>query len=129
MKINYKLVGSGIVGLGLAGSVGYLSYYVAGDNQSAALNLLIVALGLALGWLLGILLSPYSDEEGKKFTQYAKAFGVFVSGYLVGKIDKVVEEVLKPDFILDSVHGFRGMAFLASAIIAIVITFVFRRYG
>ena len=84
---------------------------------------------MSLGWLFGILLSPYSNDEGKKFTQYAKAFGVFASGYLVGKVDKVIEKMLEPDFILNSDHGFRVMAFMASVIIALVITFVFRRYG
>lgn len=126
---NYKLLGSAASGAVLVGSVAYLSYYVAADNKAAAFNLLIVALGLSLGWLSGILLSPYSDEEGKKFTQYAKAFGVFVSGYLIGKIDKVIEKMLEPAFILDSVNGFRIMAFVASVIIALVVAFAFRRYG
>jgi len=127
--MNYKLVGSAAAGLALGGTVTYLSYAMGDDFKASSLNLLIVVLGLALGWLLGILLSPYSETEEKKFTEYAKAFGVFASGYLVGKVDKVIEALFQPDFIIDSVHGFRVMSFLAAVIISLVFTFIFRRYG
>jgi len=127
--MNYKLTFSAISAAVLGGTVVYLSLVVGEDAKASSLNLLIVVLGLSIGWLFGILLSPYSETEEKKFTDYAKAFGVFASGYLIGKVDKVLEELLKPDFILDSVHGFRVMAFAAAFIVGLVITFVFRRYG
>ena len=127
--MNYKLTGSAISAAILGGTVVYLSLVVGEDTKASSLNLLIVVLGLSIGWLFGILLSPYSETEEKKFTGYAKAFGVFASGYLIGKVDKVLEELLKPDFILDSVHGFRVMAFAAAFVVGLVITFIFRRYG
>lgn len=128
--MNYKLTVSAISAVVLGGTVVYLSLVVGEDAKAASsLNLLIVVLGLSIGWLFGILLSPYSESEEKKFTNYAKAFGIFASGYLIGKVDKVLEELLKPDFILDSVHGFRVMAFAAAFVVGLVITFVFRRYG
>ena len=113
---NYKLIGSAAAGLALGGVVTYLSYAMGDDFKASSLNLLIVVLGLALGWLLGILLSPYSEREEKKFSEYAK-------------VDKVIEALFQPDFILDSVHGFRVMSFIAALIISLVFTFVFRRYG
>jgi hypothetical protein len=127
--VNYKLAGSAASAAIMGGAVVFLAFIVGKESKTSALNLLIVILGLAIGWLFGILLSPYSESEGKKFTKYAKVFGVFASGYLVGKIDKVIEELLKPEFILDSVHGFRIISFLAALIIGLIFTFVFRRYG
>ncbi len=127
--MSYKLFGSAVTGVVLGGTVTYFSYSVGDDFKASALNLLIVVLGLSLGWLLGILLSPYSGAEEKKFTEYAKAFSIFASGYLVGKVDKVIEALFQPDFILESVHGFRIMSFLAALIISLVMTFIFRRYG
>ncbi len=127
--MNYKLIGSAATGLALGGTVTYLSYAVGDNFKDSSLNLLIVVLGFAFGWLLGILLSPYSEKEEKKFTEYAKAFGVFASGYLVGKADKAIEALFRPEFILDSTHGFRVMSFMAAVIISLVFTFVFRRYG
>jgi hypothetical protein len=126
--LNYKLVVSGVFALLMGGTVIYLAVHFSTEPIESSLNILIVILGLALGWLLGILLSPYDNAEDKKFTMYAKAFGVFASGYLVGKVDKFIEELFNPAFILDSVHGFRVMAFMAALIISMVITFIFRLY-
>jgi hypothetical protein len=127
--MNYKLAGSAISGVVLAGTVIYLSFLVGDDARATALNLLVVVFGLALGWLLGILVSPYSTKEEQKFSEYAKVFGVFASGYLVAKTDQVIATLLHPDFVLDFIHGFRLLAFLVSLILGLVITFVFRQYG
>lgn len=129
--MNYKLLGSLATAVCLAGTLLYLAVdFKAGTTvPPVTLNVMVVLLGIAFGWLFGILLSPYSEDEKNKFSEYAKAFGVFASGYLVGKTDKVVEELFKPDFILDSVHGFRVMAFVSAFLISLITTFVFRRYA
>lgn len=128
-KMNYKLIGSAVFGLVLCMVVTTLSYLMGDDLKSSSLNLLIVVLGLSSGWLLGIFITPYSEAEEQKFTEYAKTFSVFVSGYLLGKVDRVIEALFQPDFILDSVNGFRLISFLASVIISLVVTFSFRKYG
>jgi hypothetical protein len=129
--MNYKLLGSSATAACLAGTLLYLAVdFKAGTTvPPLTLNVMVVLLGLAFGWLFGILLSPYSEDEKNKFSEYAKAFGVFASGYLVGKTDKVVEELFKPEFILDSVHGFRVMAFVSAFLISMITTFIFRRYS
>jgi hypothetical protein len=130
-QMNYKLVGSGAAAAILTVALAYmaLSFGESTAPTPPALNAMIVLLGLAFGWLFGILLSPYSADEKVTFSEYAKAFGVFASGYLVGKIDKVVEELFKPDFVLDSLHGFRVMAFVLAFVVSMITTFVFRKYG
>jgi hypothetical protein len=129
--MNYKLWGSGAVAASLAGALTYMALNFEKDPTTTptTLNAMIVVLGLALGWLFGILLSPYSPDEKEKFSEYAKAFGVFASGYLVGKTDKVIAELLSPAFLIDSIHGFRVMAFFSAFLIGMITTFVFRRYG
>jgi hypothetical protein len=126
--MNYKLWG----GVTCAGSLGImiivLCWFV-GDRSAVPMNLTVTAMGFAVGWLLGILLSPYSKNEQARFTTYASAFGVFASGYLVGKVDKVLEAIFDPQFILDSVHGFRSLAFATSLILGLIVTFMFRQYA
>jgi hypothetical protein len=126
--MNYKLWGavvcSGVLGLGLVG----LSLFI-GDRSAVPLNLAVIVIGFAGGWLLGILISPYTKGERERFTKYATAFGIFASGYLVGKADKFLEEIFSPQFILDSVHGFRMIAFTTALILGVIVTFVFREYA
>lgn len=127
---NYKLVGSSVSALLLVGALATLSVVYPTDKTGISFSLLIVVLGLAIGWLLGIVVSPYTKEEKESFTEYAKALGLFVSGYLVGKIDKAVEAIFNPTFLIDNpANGFRLMAFVAAVIVAVVITFVFRMYA
>jgi positive regulator of sigma E activity len=106
-----------------------LSLYFGTTAEASSINLLVVLLGLALGWLLGILASPYSKTEEESFNKYASAFGVFASGYLVGKADRTIDLLLSPAFILESKNGFRAMALLTSLLVGFLMTFEFRRYG
>lgn len=125
---NPKLSGSSAFG---ALILAVLVYIAATFHQNAvanSINIAIVLLGLASGWLLGIMVSPYSKEEGDKINEYAKAFGVFASGYLVAKLDKVVEHMFSKDFIPEASNGFRLVAYLVALLIAMILTFVFRNY-
>jgi hypothetical protein len=102
--MNYKLLGSAASGLFLAATVVCLSFSVSSDASSLSVNLLIVILGFAVGWLLGIIIFPYDESEKRTFSEYTKAVGVFISGYAVGKVDKVIDAIFQPDFILSSVN-------------------------
>ena len=126
---NEKILGSGISASVLIVALFALAanYHI---NQTAnSLNILVLILGLAVGWLLGIYFAPYSPKEEEQFNGYAKALGLFASGYLVGKIDKVIERLFDPDFIIDPTNGFRLLVFFSALLIGFIITFVFRRYA
>src|SRR6516165_4218509 len=117
--MNYKIVGScasaGLLGLTLV----ILSFYI-GAPAAVPISIAVIVVGTAVGWLLGLVVSPYSESEKTRFGGYARAFGVFASGYLVAKADKVLEKVFDPDFLLDSVHGFRTLSFATSLILGLI---------
>jgi hypothetical protein len=75
-----------------------------------ALNIAVLVFGASTGWLAGILLSPYDPKEERAFPRYAAAASAFASGYLVSKVDRVLEDLLKPEFLFSSVAGFRLLA-------------------
>lgn len=128
--MNYKLLGSSASAAVLSIALVVLTVKFSTEPAQAAFSLLILVAGYAIGWLLGIVVSPYSKEEKDSFTEYAKALGAFASGWLVGKIDKVVEAIFQPDFLLkEPLNSFRIIAFGSALIIALVITFVFRMYA
>lgn len=126
--MNYKLWGSCAAAVLLGLAILILSFFV-GAPAAAPLNVAVIVLGAALGWLLGLLISPYSKREKDSFAIYTSAFGVFASGYLVGKADKVLGTILDPEFLLDTVHGFRTLAFVTALILGLIVTFVFRHYA
>lgn len=60
--------------------------------------LLAAVVGSALGWAAGILVAPY-EGEGKRFRSISKGIAGFLTGYAIGKIDRVF------DLLLDKTGG------------------------
>lgn len=125
---NFKLWGSSATGGIIISILLFLCFYFADDKEKLTLNLSTLVLGITLGWLTGFIVTPYTKQEEKQFLTYSKAISVFVSGYLVAKIDKVVERILSPDHLFQAIIAFRGMVFVSSFIVALLITFIFRKY-
>ena len=126
--MNWKIIGSTAAGVLLGGTMVVLSFCIGENMTVVVLNLAILALGFSVGWVIGILISPYDTEESKQFSLLTKAVGVFASGYLLGKIDKFVERLFDPDFVFNSIHWFRIIAFITTAIVAMLVTFIYRWY-
>ena len=57
------------------------------NEHDVHLNLSLLIFGATLGWLVGILISPYSEGEEKMFATYAGAISAFISGYFIAKFD------------------------------------------
>lgn len=127
--MNWKIAGSSISGFVLFAALCVLSFFVGETKITIALNLAVLVFGASGGWIVGIVVSPYSTEEQSRFTALSKAVAAFGSGYLVGKIDELIEKLLDPSLALESVHGFRLLAGLSAFALAMVITFVYRQYA
>lgn len=88
------------------------------------------ALGLAAGWAVGILLAPYQSEH-ERFREYLKLVSVFITGYLVSKIDRLVELWFDPEhgpLLLRSLVVHRILLCLTSFLVAAISTYVIRKY-
>ena len=72
----------------------YISDAVTANTISRSANNLIIIFGLVLGWGTGMYLSPYSEEEASKFVTAGQAISVFISGYALAKVDRLVESSL-----------------------------------
>jgi len=127
--INYKVSGATVSAAVLGIALVVLSIIVGEDTQVKALNVAVLVTASATGWLTGILVSPYDAKEGRAFPKYATAASAFVSGYLVSKLDRVLEEVLKPEILFSDVVAFRVLSGVAAFAVATVITYVYRAYA
>ena len=127
--MNYKIIGSTAAALVLGITLFGLSFFVGQGTEVRALNLAVLVLGAATGWLVGVLVSPYNVREAQAFPKYAATVSAFASGYLVSKLDRVLEEILKPESLFSPIMGFRVIAGIAAFAIALLITYVYRAYA
>jgi threonine/homoserine/homoserine lactone efflux protein len=94
-----------------------------------AFTFVIGICGAALGWLVGLLASPYTKDEESRFTAMSKAISVFFSGYAVAKLEPIVGWLTSPDR-LASNHLLvaRILVFVAVFSTAIIQMYVYRIY-
>jgi hypothetical protein len=71
----------------------YLWNYSATANPQWTL-LLCGTIGAALGWCAGIMVSPYGSTERESFSAVGKLIYGFLSGYVVSKIDPLVNSLV-----------------------------------
>jgi len=91
------------------------------------LTVLVGLSGIALGWLLGFLASPYGPEEDTRFAKYASLISLFLSGYALAKIDPVVNKVLSGT-LTEVSYGLRFAVFFICMVVSAITMYVFRLY-
>jgi hypothetical protein len=55
-----------------------------------SLLILLALTGALIGWVVAILATPLSKDEGDRFGELAKIISGFVSGYLLSKVDPLI---------------------------------------
>jgi hypothetical protein len=102
----------------------------ADHREVVALNLSVFVLGWASGWVAGTLVAPYNENEATLFSQISKGIWVFVSGYLLAKIDPLFGSLRDSGFFpLSNLSIFRMLMYLSVTIVVMLIVFLARKYG
>lgn len=76
--------------VGTAAAIYIAVYAVRSDNELLPLLALASAI---VGWTVGVLATPFSKGEGKHFGDLAKVISGFFTGYLLSKIDPLVDRL------------------------------------
>src|SRR5262249_54299989 len=92
---------------------------------SVPLFVLSGLLGASLGWMVGILASPYDVIEKSAFGQFGTLIYGFLTGYVVSKFDPLLQKAINDGTMDTWVVVCVG---LISFLIAITLTYVSRRY-
>ncbi len=113
-QMNYKLQGSTGFIISLFAILLFCasSSAVAPDKTDFILHISVMIGGVAIGWIIGMLASPYGREEKEQFSTIVKGVTVFFSGYVLAKIDPIITTLLKPEAFLKPVAAFRAIAFV-----------------
>jgi MFS family permease len=107
-----------IIGLGVVTALG-------ADDSPAYLRLGILVVGLACGWLLGIMASPDDAEEQTRFSRMGTTAGTFLTGYVLSKIKW---EDLKGPEQWSSEVMLRVLLFTGGLLVAALVTYSLREY-
>ena len=127
--MNYKIIGSTVTAAILGGALVIVAFYIAGGAEARALNLLVLITGASAGWLLGVVASPYDPRETTAFPKYVGAVSAFASGYVVSKLDRVLEHLLQPEFVTSAIGAFRLLGGVCALVLGVLVTYIYRSYA
>jgi pheromone shutdown protein TraB len=128
-KMNYKIVVTSISAAILILTLVVLCFVMSDCGVARAMSLAVLILGCALGWFTGILSTPYDKQEQSRFQTYAKVISLFLSGYVLAKLDRVIEQLISVDTLHDQLVLFRLFAFVGIFLITLILVFVYRQYA
>ncbi|MBN9297535.1 MAG: hypothetical protein J0I41_11015 [Filimonas sp.] len=127
-SLNYKLITTAIAAFLFGTALFIIAYFAEPDPKIYPFTLLIGITGCVLGWLAGILSAPYDKSDENKLGRFAKLVGTFLSGYVVSKLDRVLEGVIGPSAILPTTTAIRILLFICSFCLIWIVVYCFREY-
>src|SRR5690606_23734575 len=98
---------------------------VLGGEDKKTLGISILLAGMAMGWVTGILLSPYQEynNETAKFNKALQVVSTFISGAVVAKILSILTMEHVKDFFTDFDLVTRSLYFLAAFILTAILVY------
>jgi hypothetical protein len=97
------------------------------DKRERENYALLVLLGCLIGWAIGMFLIPYPGEK-EQFDSLGKTVSAFFSGYVVSKLDRLLDSSLYSEKKPNPNAWFRLGIFTASALLAVIFVAVNRQY-
>ena len=104
---------------------------IAPTTEDAYLNSALIIASSAIGWVGGMMISPHTKNEEKKFSDLWKGITLFASGYLVSKIDPLLSYLFKPENMIllkDRLFAYRALASLSATVLTAIMAYVMRFY-
>jgi hypothetical protein len=123
-SLNWKV----ILGYVLGAAAFITCIFIARAIDLWWLNVATCIFGLALGWNVGFLLSPFAEEK-HEFATYGKAVMAFVGGFLVAKLDVLFGGAQLQKLVSSDVSVTRFLLFGITFFDGVQFTWVGRRYG
>jgi hypothetical protein len=74
-------------------ALGYSTWRL-GSDTGLSLRILVLLTGGLAGWTTGILATPQDEAQKGRFPEYLKALGSFMSGFVLARLDRVVDSQL-----------------------------------
>ena len=97
-------------------------------GNSPQINVLFLFCGGLIGWILGILITPISDTEKSRFSEFGKAITAFLTGFLLSKVERIFELTIRDKSDVSDVFIGRSLLLVVAFALGILLTFIWRSY-
>jgi hypothetical protein len=121
-KLFTSVLLSGIFGITLVSLAVWASWP---DTTAMPASFALLILGTVMGWLFGIVISPYDSGEKSEFSEYGKLVSTAAGAFIAGKADTILSKMT--DF--DVLSIVRATGAMSAFVIAAIMVFYFRRYA
>ncbi|HXE21618.1 MAG TPA: hypothetical protein VN617_04705 [Rhodoferax sp.] len=114
------------------GIITWLILRVASDpsgREAVPINALVSLLGALCGWVVGTGLAPYTAAEGRRFREISVTASAFLSGYIVSKLERLLDAALLQQPAQHAVAWERAGLFLAAFLATVITVFINRFYS
>jgi uncharacterized YccA/Bax inhibitor family protein len=123
---NFKVIVSTVAILTIAIILLISSYFQHHDNFLYAL--IISLFGAILGWLFAMLVTPYGATDKAGFQTFSKIIGSFITGYVLSKLDKVIEIFINTQKYQNEIIFERIILFISFFLLFWILVFNYRTY-
>ena len=97
-------------------------------GTSPQINILFLFCGGLIGWILGILVTPNSDDEKSRFSEFGKAIATFITGFFLAKLEKIFDLAIQDQNDISEVFIGRSLLLVVSFALGLLFTFIWRSY-
>jgi MFS family permease len=127
--VNWRLISSYIIGAAILIAMIIAAFVFPPQKQDRWMSLMLLIGGISVGWIIGIIMSPYTAGEKTKFESYMKAVASFLSGYVVAHLNDLIKHIMKTEFLGNPLHLFQLILLLASFCVSVVLVYYTREYA
>src|SRR5712692_5422450 len=104
----------------------YVAYALQDVHPDRFFNMLLIPSAGVFGWVVGILLSPTSQQQQQQFQTIGRALATFVSGFLLAKLSPLFDRVTSNSQLWTLILGVRLLIALVSFFLGLLFVFVGR---
>jgi len=91
-------------------------------------TLALMCCSSAVGYSLGVFITPYNAKEKSEFYQIGKFVSALITGFVLAKLEPVVSKILSSDQMVTPAGLFRLASVSTSFLVSLIGVFVYRKY-
>jgi len=112
---------------GLAAALVVIAFML-DDGEARLITLSLMCLGGAVGYALGIFLSPFTQSEETEFAKVGKLVSAVVTGFVLAKLGPALDSVVSSQVLFVPTNLFRLTSFVGCMLLTAITVFVHRKY-